>query len=937
VGTGEYQGSFYQYDGVTGGNATSSVVRPEYTGKNITYNSKNYTYYQALTNYYNGGLPPPFTFTNCEQTGVCGAQCGARALAPYIDTQNDQNNTLAKNQAVAIAKRLEPASYGGLIAFWSTPTGCTLRNDSTDASPLNSAYHYMYGVQKGDSTLGILEDPVKCRSNYILLITDGAANGPGDIDASGVSLCDVPACAAADPEAAGCQCRSVLATYRLRKDLDVKTYVIGFSGDVAAGPPRVINDNIARAGGTDAGGDGIAPFAFLAQQEEELNRALELAVLDAVKGSYSTAPTSSSAGTQQATTVAEGRYALDSRMDFPEWRGHLFSYDMLAQTVPCVNDPSKMCPAVAWDAYTVMTSTDWRTRRIYTWDGTNMVKFQVAADGSLTNKDQLSALGLGASGAEAEAVARWVMGDPIYKNQAILGAIVNSTPLDVASPGDIPLPGGHEFFQRYLNRPHLVYVGASDGLLHAFFLEQTVLGARTYRAGEEAFAFAPPEMLTVIRNQYLQGGQRPNPYDHIFGVADSPKAKSMCVQNCTDPVTAVWKTLLLVPEGYGGNEIFMLDITNPFTSTGLAEPPFTVQWHSNYGTSKNAFDAALGETISLPAFFFNKTGSLDDYRIIHTSGYRVTGGEAGDGQGRALLTTAARNGSIVTNHSLAPVASCSQEYTNLTDVATARDFAKEQDQKLVAAYFGDTAGREWRYILGGTPAPSMDFGCDHPLHFSPTVVQLDRDSTATAHPHEIYPVQVTNSNLDLDTTALPPSKMVFWMEKATTDTNGQITSVDRDTTWGNGGKIELRVGVNSEICGIANGFDTDGKIICDTPMPTNARPTATPIGLLKRDASGFQVFTMWYAPSPNGCSKGETYFTIHDVSGGVASQRAGAMVASEPVTSPVVLRGQIMIFGAEGAYNISGLSPEGVTPGLAQPPGSGEAQYMRLNWTEVLE
>jgi hypothetical protein len=330
----------------------------------------------------------------------------------------------------------------------------------------------------------------------------------------------------------------------------------------------------------------------------------------------------------------------------------------------------------------------------------------------------------------------------------------------------------------------------------------------------------------------------------------------------------------------------------------------------------------------------NKTASLDDYRIIMTSGYPVTTGSTT--QGRALLTSLARNGTVVTNNALAPADTCSQEYTNLTDVATARDFAKDQDNKLVAAYFGDTAGREWRYQLGGVPGAAMDFGCNHPLHFAPTVVQLDRDSTVTSHAHEIYPVQVTNSNLDLDTTNLPPSKIVFWKEKAETDTNGAITSVAVDSAWGTGGKIELTVGNNNEICGTTH-MDTNGAITCTEAMPLNARPTATPIGILLSDASGFEVYTMWYAPAPDGCTKGKTYFTVHKMTAGKVEQRVGAMVASEPVTSPVIMRGQVMIFGAGGAYNITAATPDSVTAGVAQPPASTSGSFVRLNWMEVLE
>jgi len=89
-------------------------------------------------------------------------------------------------------------------------------------------------------------------------------------------------------------------------------------------------------------------------------------------------------------------------------------------------------------------------------------------------------------------------------------------------------------------------------MLHAFFLESTKVGTTTYPAGSEAFAFIPPDFLTNLRKLYAQGGQDLNPYNHIFGLADSPKVKSLCVSGCTDDSTAVWKTLLIMPEGYGG-------------------------------------------------------------------------------------------------------------------------------------------------------------------------------------------------------------------------------------------------------------------------------------------------------------------------------------------------------------------------------------------------
>jgi hypothetical protein len=95
---------------------------------------------------------------------------------------------------------------------------------------------------------------------------------------------------------------------------------------------------------------------------------------------------------------------------------------------------------------------------------------------------------------------------------------------------------------------------------------------------------------------------------------------------------------------------------------------------------------------------------------------------------------------------------------------------------------------------------------------------------------------------------------------------------------------------------------------------------------------------MWYAAAPDGCTKGKTYFTVHDIALGTTSvvqQKMGAMVAEEPVTSPVIMRGQVMIFGAGGAYNITSLTPDSITAGVAIPPSTATSPFSRFSWTEV--
>ena len=920
LGWGTYQGSYYQYQRTTQTTTSTLLVRDTYDGHDITVSGSNYTYYTPLTNYYNGGAAPPISVADCGS--ACSATCGGRwdtQLAPFLDTSDDPNNALAAAQA--ITAQMAYAANGGLITYYGTPTGCTLENNVAK-TPQASAYDYMKAVKSGYTSanppLTIPADPISCRTNFMLLITDGQANGPGDVDSNGNNVCDDTPCSAANPVTAGCKCKTVLAAYDLKQNLGVTVFVVGFSGDAAAGPTAVANNNVAKAGGSGA--------AFLATSEDQLEDALQLAVYTAIQGNYSSSAGSTSAGTQQAITVVEGKYALDSRMEFPSWKGHLYAYDV-----------SGVTPTLAWDAGSQLSDTgNWKNRRVYTWDGTNMVKIQVnASTGAITNKAALATLGMGATADEAEAVAQWALGNPTSNNPAVLGAIVNSTPIDVASPGEMALPGGHNFFVKYMNRPHLIYVGSSDMMLHAFFLESTKVGTTTYPAGSEAFAFIPPDFLTNLRKLYAQGGQDLNPYNHIFGLADSPKVKSLCVSGCTDDSTAVWKTLLIMPEGYGGAETFMLDVTNPFGTNALNDPPFSVQWHTGVGASADTYNGVLGDTISLPAFLLNKSTSLNDYRVIFSSGYAVSDGSTT--QGRTLVTASAINGTVIATSSISPSATCTQEYTALTDVATARDFAKNQSDKLVAAYFGDTAGQLWRYTLAGGLSLAYNFTCNQPLHFSPTVVQLDRDSVSSSHAHEIYLVQVTNSNLDLDTVSFPASQMIFAKELAQADNSGNITSVVKDTSWGTAGQIVLATGT-SQICGVTH-VASDGTVVCDTILPTTARPTSTPLGILKFDGNGFQVVTMWYASPSNVCDVGKTYLTIHQMASNVVTQRLGYLVKStNPATSPVIIGGRVYVFGGTNAFDdVTPFMPDTISAGSAVQASPYSGQFTRFNWSEVLD
>lgn len=894
-GTAKYEGSYYLRDANTGAVSSTLARQSTYTGKTINLSGTWYRYYDTRPDYYNGGAAPPISTVNCGLT--CSASCGARwdtQLGPFL--KPDATEAEAKANALSMLSWMDKGNFGGLLMYGGTPSGCTLENDVTK-SEASSAYHYMSKVKSGDG--------LPCRQNFVLFLTDGEANGPGD------SNCTATACSANDPEAAGCTCKAVLAAWHMRKNLGVRTFVVGFSSDVAVGNGRVINDNVAKAGGTDYGNDGLSPFAFLATNEEELLSVIQTAIFDAVRGSYATSPSTGSSGEQLSGSVTAGKYALDSRVDFPSWEGHLIAYDV-----------SKPTPTIVWDANEQLKKMPWWERRIYLGarDG-SAIRIRVdPVSKSVTNRDTLSKLGLGATAVEAEKVAKFMMGDPASGNKAILGAIINSTPIDVGQPGDSNLPGAHAFFTAYKARPHLTYVGSSDGMLHAFFTESTTVDGDVYAAGSEAFAYVPPVMVDNIVALYAQGGQVADPGQHIFGLANSPKVKNLCIRNCTDANTAIWRTVLVMNTGFGGNAIFALDVTNPLSDTGFSEPPVLPLWHSDNADLAAPYDTAVGLTLSVPAFTFNKTSTLDDHQLIFASGYRVDSGSTT--QGRQIVTASVADGHIIQSLAATATGSCPQNYALLADVAAARDFTKNEYKKVRAAYVGDTWGTLWRQRAGQLAAVAR-FGCDQPLHFAPTVVQLDRDDPAN-HAGDSYLVQVTNSALDEGTAKFGASRLV--VIKETVDQNGNIAV---DTTFGVNGLNTLTVGT-AALCAVTT------KTGCTTLLPTNARPTATPLAILKKDGTGFQMMSMWYAPDVNGCGKGQTWLTLHEVVGNTVTEKQGLKVANEPVASPVVVGGKIMVVGSEGIIDIASNIEASYSAGTSTPTsGVGSGLFRQLGWMEL--
>jgi Tfp pilus tip-associated adhesin PilY1 len=196
------------------------------------------------------------------------------------------------------------------------------------------------------------------------------------------------------------------------------------------------------------------------------------------------------------------------------------------------------------------------------------------------------------SGIEADKTVRWIRGEAgitDYRSREFdwyndgttqtwrLGDIIHSTPVVVASPRDRhDIVNGDEtyaaYVDQYYNRRHVVYVGANDGMLHAFnagfwndknkefdtdngFANSGTSSVTSHPLGSELWAYVPKAVLP-----HLQWLTSPS-YAHTYYV--DGEAETYDVNIFADDATHPngWGTILVVPMRFGGGE-FSVDTDN---------------------------------------------------------------------------------------------------------------------------------------------------------------------------------------------------------------------------------------------------------------------------------------------------------------------------------------------------------------------------------------
>lgn len=404
----------------------------------------------------------------------------------------------------------------------------------------------------------------------------------------------------------------------------------------------------------------------------------------------------SAAGTLSASIVTgPNNYAYVSSFDTADWTGDVDSFSINPTNGTFSNTSAWTQTARAQlNARTSMASSVCSdTRKIATFKpGTGGVAFQW---GNLSGSQQTSLV----SSDLVNYLRGWhcneVSNGGSYRNRAhLLGDIVNSEVAYLAPPALRYYDSGYGTFKTaQAARPATLFVGANDGMLHAFDASN----------GDELWAYVPNRVIPSLSN--LSNATN---FQHKFYVDGSPILGDADFDNTTTSPGGGWRTILVGGLRSGGFGFYALDVTNPVASTeaGVASK---VLWE--FPNPSDASHAAVLANIGYSAGNPVITKVNGKWVVLVTSGYDngttpVGGALAssnGDGKGylyildaktgTLLNTIPTGSGSAATPSGLARISSYVNDY-----------FA---DNTVLRVYGGDLNGDLWRFDMSALTAAKM--------------------------------------------------------------------------------------------------------------------------------------------------------------------------------------------------------------------------------------
>lgn len=386
---------------------------------------------------------------------------------------------------------------------------------------------------------------------------------------------------------------------------------------------------------------------------------------------------SGSSFASNTTKLEVGARTYQAQFSSSRWSGELNAYDANHVTGELT---------LVWSASTRLPlwgplNTTPNARKIFFSRGTNLVPFQFGSDFSGTpltsaTQDEINYL-RGDRSHES--------GTTYRVRNSVLGDIVNSQPVYAGTPNARLYVGktftGASEYPAFVaahteaSRVPVVYVGANDGMLHAF-------NANT---GAEIFAFVPRGSMRALTG--ANGYSSPS-YEHKYSVDGELTVADAYVGGA-------WKTILVGTLGRGGRGMFALDVTNPSSPQLLWE--------------KTESDITqLGNTLGKPIIAQVANG---DWRVLLGNGPNGSGNRAQ----LIMISLATGNASVIDTGAGGD-----------NGLSGINAWASTSSGFVDTVYAGDLAGNMWKIQDPiGTASASILFaaGTSQPITATPLVAR----------------------------------------------------------------------------------------------------------------------------------------------------------------------------------------------------------------------
>ena len=508
--------------------------------------------------------------------------------------------------------------------------------------------------------------------------------------------------------------------------------------------------------------------------------------------------------------------------------------------------------------------------------------------------------------------------EKLYRSRShILGDIVNSQPAYVKAPNLSYQDSGYDDFKTAnAARTPMVYVGANDGMLHAFYAPAKTSDPNYGNAGREAWAFVP----TAVMSKLWKLADTNYSERHIFTVDGSPISGDVF-----DATAREWKTILVGGLNGGGNGYYALDVTDPAAPKALWE--FGVG--SCNGSSVGATsDCNVGLSYGRPVITKLKSGK---WVVIVTSGYNNTSASGSDGKGYLYVLDAV-TGQIISRIGTGEGTSASPSGLREINFFVSNIAYDNTAQRV---YGGDILGNVWRFDVNDSILPAG---------LEATLIGTTKDAMGTRQPITTRPeLAEVNGN----TMVIVGTGRLLSISDLTDTSTQSVYGIKDPMTATSPAYSDLRASLKPlTMVQTGSGASATRTVSCDaTNQPGRCSEVngwfidlsdgGERINVDMQTVLGTLVFAS-NVPSDGLCvAGGYSWLNFVSVVNGEAVPSSEGRVVSVPFFENSLVVGLGLVGLSDGTIRALGRDNTGSTRAIPIPVGSPPPVGKRISWREI--